>query len=466
MKSIISFLLSFMVSGLLAQDINGSWSSQLEFNGMKLPLQFHFEETENEFTATMDSPQQQAFDLSFTEARRKNDSIFLVMPNLGIEIQGKIIAKNLINANFEQGFLTTEIEIKRQDEKKKTTNELNRPQTPKPPHTYQEIEVTYTNQKAGIELAGTLTLPKDCQSCKALILISGSGAQDRNSEIFNHQLFKVVAAYFSSNNIAVLRFDERGVGKSRGKFSGATTHDFVDDVEAGLEFLLKQKYFQPTQIGLYGHSEGGMVAPLLAEKNKAIDFLVLIAPPVVPLPELMLKQQELIGKSTGMTKAMVEFYKKINKEVYAIITSTTKLDSLEEKLEEYYNQQIESYPQLGKDTGVSSDEYKEMMIQAYTDPWMFTFLKINPADYLTSLKIPVNAFFGEKDLQVSPKENAELLTQLIGENHPKNKIEIKPNLNHLMQNATTGSIAEYGMIEETISEDLLKEILNWIKELD
>lgn len=209
-----------------------------------------------------------------------------------------------------------------------------------------------------------------------------------------------------------------------------------------------------------------MIAPILANQNEVVDFLVLIAPPVTPIPELMLKQQELIGKSTGMTDAMVKFYEQINKEVYQLITSTEDIDLLKNKLEKFYNQQIEDYPQLGKDSGISAEDYKKSMIQAYTDPWMFTFLNINPADYLASLKIPLVAFFGEKDLQVSPKENADLLIELVGKNHPKNHIEIRANLNHLMQNSTTGSIAEYGMIEETMDEKLLEEILAWIQDLE
>lgn len=465
MKKALLLFLCLSTVLLNAQNISGNWKTQLEFSGMSLPLQFNFEEVNEELKATMDSPQQQAFDLAFSEAIRKKDSIFLKMPNLGIEIKGAIKSANLIKAQFKQGFLTTEIEINKRES---AADEIQnpRPQTPIPPYNYEEIEVSYINTKENFKLAGTLTFPKDCNTCKAVILISGSGAQDRNSEIFNHQLFKVVADFFSSNDIAVLRFDERGVGESEGKFAGATTYNFVSDVEAGIEFLQNQTHFKPSQIGLYGHSEGGMIAPILANQNEVVDFLVLIAPPVTPIPELMLKQQELIGKSTGMTDAMVKFYEQINKEVYQLITSTEDIDLLKNKLEKFYNQQIEDYPQLGKDSGISAEDYKKSMIQAYTDPWMFTFLNINPADYLASLKIPLVAFFGEKDLQVSPKENADLLIELVGKNHPKNHIEIRANLNHLMQNSTTGSIAEYGMIEETMDEKLLEEILAWIQDLE
>jgi len=463
MKYIV-FLLMLVSGSCFAQDVNGAWTTQLDLNGMKLPLVIHFDESKEKFSATMDSPQQQAFDLVFSEAKREKDSIFLSMPNLGIDIQAKVINENLIEGNFKQSFYTTNITLKRK--KKDDSDQINRPQTPKPPFNYKEIEVTYASPKAGIELAGTLTLPNNCDSCKAVILISGSGAQDRNSEIFNHKPFQVVADFLSSNHIAVLRFDERGVGKSEGKFTGATTYDFVDDVEAGVAFLMQQEYFQPTQIGLYGHSEGGMVAPLLAERNNTVDFLILIAPPVVPIPELMLKQQELISQTTGIQPAMIKFYNQINTEAYKIIADSKDLDELKPKLEAFYQQKIEDHPKIGQDGGMTAEEYKETVMQAYTDPWMYNFLKMTPKEYLNGLELPIFGVFGEKDLQVSPEENAELLTQLIGKKHPKNQIKIKPNLNHLMQNSTTGSIAEYGMIEETISEELLSEMLEWINKLD
>ena len=461
MKTNFTLLVFFFSLNLIAQDINGSWSTQLEISGMKLPLVFHFEEAEDQFSASMDSPQQQAFELAFSEALRKKDSLFLKMPNMGIEIKAKIKSEEAIEAHFKQGFYSSEIQLKRK--RGDDSDGLKRPQTPKPPFTYEEIEVTYTNQKAGIDLAGTLTVPENCESCKAVVLISGSGAQDRNSEIFNHQLFKVVADFLSSNNIAVLRFDERGVGESEGKFTGATTYNFVDDVEAGVSFLLEQNHFQPTQIGLYGHSEGGMVAPLLAKQNENIDFLILIAPPAVPISELMIKQQELVSQTAGLDAATIKFYEQINQEAYALIKASKDLEELTPKLQKFYTQKIEDHPNLGKDGGMTAQEYKQTVMQAYTDPWMYNFLKMDPADYLSALKLPTLAFFGEKDIQVSPKENAERLIELIGENNPSNKISIQPNLNHLMQNATTGSIAEYGMIEETIDQDLLNEILEWLE---
>lgn len=469
MKICIRFLLlSICLSSFpLHAQIEGTWYANLNVQGVNIPLVFHFEADENNtWIGKLDSPKQNAFDIPMDEVYFKNDSLSLQLKALAISYQGKKLAEE-VKGTFKQGGFQTALQLKREKEEVKE-KETKRPQEPKPPFPYEEEDIQFLNEKDSIWLAGTLTYPKNKSNFPWVVMISGSGAQDRNSELLGHKPFLVAADFLSRNGIGVLRFDDRGTAESEGDFSTATSLDFMEDAYAAVQYLKNNEELSPRKIGLYGHSEGGMIAPLLADNYaNAVDFLVLLAPPAVPISELMLKQQELISLSSGIEMDEIEINAQINKDAYALINehNLTEIDALSESLNAFFKGVTTEYPQIGASMGLSNEQYVTTMVDAYTNPWMVYFLKYKPETHLKDLKLPILALFGEKDLQVSALENAKKMKSIIAKKNAKNEVTTFPNKNHLFQTSETGDISEYAEIEETISEEVLLKVKNWIKSL-
>ena len=460
-------LFSIVYTTSLFAQIEGTWYANLNAAGINIPLVFNFEKTSNnKWNGTLDSPNQQMFDLQLDLVQFKNDSLQLKANALGIYYKGKKNNK-AINGVFKQGMFKAELALTR-EQKKPEEKKLNRPQEPKPPFPYTEETIQFLNKKDSITLAGTLTYPKNKSNYPIVVMISGSGAQDRNSEILGHKPFWVAADYLTRNGIGVLRFDDRGTAESEGDFSKATSLDFMEDAYAAVQFLKDDLRFKHTEIGLYGHSEGGMIAPLLANTyTNKVDFLVLLAAPAVAITDLMLKQQELVSLASGIDDEEIKINAKINSGAYQLITQfeATENSSLQNELQNYFTKVTEEYPQIGASMGLSNQRYIISMVSAYTNPWMVYFLKYKPKEHLKNLKLPVLALFAENDLQVSAQENSTKMKELILGKNPKNEVKTFSNKNHLFQNSETGNIAEYAEIEETISTEVLQKIASWVKSL-
>lgn len=470
MKICIRFLFAIisLLSVQLHAQIEGTWYSNLSTQGIHIPLVFHFEATENnQWTGKLDSPEQKSFGIPIDKVSFKNDSLQLQIKALGISYKGKLI-KRQIQGVFKQGALAAKLDLdrtKKQVEEKK----LNRPQEPQPPFPYHEEEVQFLNKKDSIWLAGTLTYPKNKTNFPIVVMISGSGAQDRNSEILGHKPFLVAADYFTRNGMGVLRFDDRGTAASEGDFSSATSKDFMEDVYAAVEFLKNDERFTSNTIGLYGHSEGGMIAPLLADSYKnSVDFLVLLAPPTEPISELMLKQQELVSLSSGIGSDEIALNAQINKSAYQIINQyeIDQIEPLTENLNTYFESVTAEYPEIGGSMGLTNEQYIKTMVSAYTNPWMVYFLKYKPENYLKNLELPILAIFAEKDMQVSAPENADKMKSIILKKNKKNEVITFSKKNHLFQTSETGDVSEYAEIEETISEEVLQKVKNWVLSLN
>jgi pimeloyl-ACP methyl ester carboxylesterase len=462
------FVLFFLFSIPLHAQIEGSWYADLSVQGMKIPLVFHFENApENQWTGKMDSPNQRAFGILIDEVTFRNDSLKLKVKSLGLSFSGLKNGQQ-IKGTFNQGAFSTELKLNREEKEVKEESQLKRPQEPKAPFPYQEEEVQFLNERDSIVLAGTLTYPKNKTNFPVVILISGSGAQDRNSEILGHKPFLVTADYLTRNGIGVLRFDDRGTGASEGDFSSSTSLDFMEDVRAAVQFVKNKENLKSSKVGLYGHSEGGMIAPLLADTYpNAVDFLVLLAPPAVAISELMLKQQELVSLASGIEAEEIELNAKINKEAYALINAydENETSSLKNELRKYFNGVIEVYPEITENMSMGKPQYIKAMVSAYSNPWMVYFLKYKPETHLKNLKLPILALYGEKDVQVSAPENAKKMKSLILKKNLKNEVITFPKMNHLFQTSETGNIAEYAEIEETISPKVLLKVKDWIKSL-
>ncbi len=452
---IILFLLACLTT--YAQDITGKWYGVLKVQSVKLRIVLNVNKDKENYKATMDSPDQNATGIPVNKIIFKDKKIIFEVAQAGIKYEGILNDNNIIEGDFKQMGKSYPLNL---SHKKIESTPTKRPQEPKPPYPYNSEEVTFKNNKANINLSGTFTYPKNCKNYKVVILISGSGPQNRDEEIFGHKPFAVIADYLTRNKIGVLRFDDRGVGKSEGNFKTATTKDFADDVISAIKFLKVKKNVK--EIGLIGHSEGGIIAPMIANKTKDISFIVMLAGPGIRGDKLMLMQSKYLLEAAGTKKEEIEKAFKANAGAFKIITQAKEQDKLKNDLKAYISNDIDkSNKPLSK---AQKEKFIAMQIKALTTAWMQYFLKYDPSKNLEKLKCPTLILIGEKDLQVPPKENFKAIRQAIKKNANKD-ITLKElkGLNHLFQHCKTGSPLEYGKIEETFSPQALEEIMEWIK---
>lgn len=338
-----------------------------------------------------------------------------------------------------------------------------RPQEPKRPYPYREEEVTIENASAKLKLAGTLTLPKGDGPFAAVVLISGSGPQDRDESLLGHKPFLVLADHLTRRGIAVLRCDDRGVGKSTGDHATATSADFATDVEACVAYLKTRKEIDSKKIGLIGHSEGGLIAPMVAARSSDVAFLVLLAGPGVLGEELLYKQGQLVLASTGADEMTLKAARELQGSMFRAVRETNNADELRQRLDEIVK------AALAKSTEAEQKEFEKMKPAVAAQqtmllsPWFRYFLTYDPAPTLAKVKCPVLAINGEKDVQVSPRENLEGIEKALkaGGNSDVTVQELK-HLNHLFQTCKSGAVSEYGTIDETFAPSALELISEWI----
>ncbi len=464
MRKIAILLISIFISfSLFGQNITGQWNGILKVQGIQLRLVFNIEKSDTGFLATMDSPDQGAKGIPVTSVSFENSIIKLELPNLYIQYQGTLDEENTIVGDFKQGGISLPLNLTREMPEKEV---VIRPQEPAKPYSYYSEDIIFENVNDNIRLAGTLTLPTKDGVFPAVILISGSGPQNRDEEVFAHKPFLVLADHLTKNGLAVLRFDDRGTAKSEGDFKTATSLDFAQDAESALNYLLTRKEINKRKIGLIGHSEGGIIAPMLAAKSKDISFIVLLAGTGISGSELLLLQQELIGRAYGQSDSILEKTKSVNKEAFNIILKSENNESLKSDLSEYIKQTSIDNSASGKPDGMTDDDFIAIQVNQLTSPWMYFFLRYDPAPTLEKVKCSVLALNGSKDLQVPAKVNLEAIAKALKKARNKN-VTIKeiPNLNHLFQECETGAPNEYAIIEQTFSPIALNEISNWIKKL-
>lgn len=335
-----------------------------------------------------------------------------------------------------------------------------RPQELKGPYPYRQEEVSYLNPVVGIRLGGTLTLPRSTGPFPAVLLITGSGQQDRDETILGHKPFLIIADYLTRRGIAVLRVDDRGIGASTGDFDKSTTADFATDVRAGINFLETRSDIDHKRIGLIGHSEGGMIAPMVAARSSDVAFIVMMAGPGVPGEQLLLDQNALIERAMGTPEKEIAVFLQMEKKSFAEILRDRDEARAKVRLTEIAQQAIAELPQKDR---AQAKQTLMAQIKKLNSPWMRYFLGIDPAVALRRVHCPVLAINGSLDLQVPPKENLPAIAAALaaGGNQDYTLSEI-PRLNHLFQTAGTGAPSEYASIEETISPVALEIIGNWI----
>ena len=447
--------------GHLMKKLAGSWSGSLKVQGMQLHLVMNVSfNASDSVIVTFDSPDQGARDLPSSKAEQVDDSIFVSSKAIGGKFSGKVNPEvSSIAGIWKQSGMSFPLTLERQE--KRIT--LNRPQEPKSPFPYRTKEVTFPNAIGGFELAGTLTIPEKDGRYPVAILITGSGPQNRDEELLGHKPFLVLADYLTRQGFAVLRYDDRGVAKSKGEFKMATTIDFATDAEAALDFVKKQPEIDSTRVGFIGHSEGGLIAPIVASSRKDVAFIVLMAGPGLTGEKILLLQSALISKTEGEDEKSIKTNDKLSSDMYSVLKKNSDNAKAGQKLRtliadfDKKNAKDTSYHRL-------SESEINAQVESLTSPWFRCFIILNPEDYLSKVTCPILAINGSLDLQVPPKENLQAIEKaLIFGGNSTYVIEELPGLNHLFQTATTGSPSEYSKIEETISPVALEVIEKWLE---
>ncbi len=443
--------------------IEGIWEGKLKVPGVELRIVCKISKNpDGSLTATLDSPDQGVTGIAVEKVMVKDNTLYLEINSVGGIFEGKISSDFLtIEGHWKQSGQTLPLTVKRVDK----AVEMLRPQEPKKPYPYIEEEVVYENKEAEITLTGTLTLPSEQDSFPAVLLITGSGPQDRNEAIAGHRPFLVLADYLTRQGIAVLRVDDRGVGESTGDFSQATSGDFASDVLAGIEYLKARKEINPKKIGLIGHSEGGIIAPMVAAKSSDVAFIVLMAGTGLTGEEILYLQGALISRAMGVSEEDIIKNRQFNEKIFSLIKEGKDEKTIEEKLRQMFMEDWEKMSDEKKEQIGDPEVFLKVQLQSLLSPWLKFFLTYDPKPTLSKVKCPVLAINGEKDLQVPPKENLSAIKDALVAGGNKNfTIKELPGLNHLFQTAQIGVPAEYAKIEETISPIALKIIGDWILE--
>lgn len=440
------------------------WEGKLKISSVSLRLVLKvFNKSDGSLGSFLDSPDQSANNIPVSSITMTEDSLKFAIQTIGASYTGKIYRDSaMIKGTFKQGPMALPLELKKVDK----LVEIKRPQNPQKPYPYNDEEVTFENKSANIMLAGSFTYPKGDGKFPAVVLVTGSGPQDRDESLMNHKPFLVISDYLTRNGIAVLRYDDRGIAKSKGNFATATSEDFATDALAAVEYLKTRKEIDPKKIGIAGHSEGGLIAPMCAVNSNDVHFIVMIAGPGVAGREILLLQAKLINLASGESEEKIIKGNQLSEKIYDIVLNEPDNDKAEKKIKAMYD---EIYPTLTDAEKKEEDAQKPMMaqqIKQILSPWFRFFLKYDPRPTLENVTIPVLALNGGKDLQVDPKQNLPEIEKALKAGENKNfKIVELPGLNHLFQKCKTCTVTEYGQLEETFSEDALKIIKDWILEV-
>ncbi len=434
--------------GMEAEAILGDWNGVLELPGGKLTLVFHIVRKGDGLSATLDSPDQAAMGIPAGEVGFTDGKLTVAVPSIAGRYEAKLEA-GALDGTWSQGGTSLPLDLQ-----PGAPAVAGRPQEPKPPFPYLQEEVKIANTQDGVTLAGTLTLPKGEGPFPAVVLVSGSGPQNRDEELMGHRPFLVLADALTRGGIAVLRYDDRGVGESTGYFATATTQDFATDTAAIVAWLEDRP--EIGQIGIAGHSEGGLVAPMVATDSEIVDFLVLLAAPGLPGEEILVSQADRMFEIQGLPEGFRQQNATLQRQAFARGQEGDK-EGLRAILTKMFALQS---PGLG---GEALEAQLNNQVAFLTSPWFSMFAVYDPAPALQRLHLPVLVLNGGKDVQVLPESNlAAIRAALEQAGNQQAEIRQLPGLNHLFQPAETGAIGEYANIETTFDEEALAIIRDWI----
>ncbi len=431
-----------------ATPVAGTWEGAIAAGAVKLRIGVAITaQPDGTLVATMDSPDQGAYGLRLSDVRFADGVLTFALRQANGTFEGRLNgAGSEIAGTWTQGGALPLV-LKKVEKIARPA----RPQEPTPPFPYRSDHVAIVNAAGQAVLDGTLTLPEGKGPFPAVVLITGSGAQNRDEEIFGHKPFLVLADHLTRHGIAVLRYDDRGVGKSTGDFASATSEDFAGDAWAAWQALAARPDIDPKRVGLVGHSEGGVIAPMLAAAHPEIAFVVMLAGTGVTGEQVLLGQAAAIMKASGAPDDAIAANAAIQRQVFAILR--------EEKTTARIVERLQAIPVPGP------KEASATLVKQSSSPWMRYFVLHDPAPALAKVRCPVLAIAGERDLQVLPGQNAPAIEKALKQGGNKDATVVRlPGLNHLLQPATTGLPAEYAQIETTIAPAALDAITTWIRE--
>jgi len=464
-KILIILALIFMAAGNVLsrpadsyQDsfLIGNWKGVIQVGGAKFTFLFKFtSDVQNEIKGFLDLPEQDEHEIPIDEIKIVGKSVSLDISKIQRKFEGEISIdqKKITGFYIRGGGMRLPLTLEKTD----LVFSMNRPQLPQPPYPYKEEPVVVVNGKDQTKLAGTLTLPEGAGAFPAIIFISGSGAQDRDESMFGHKPFLVMADYFARRGAAVLRCDDRGAGKSGGSHFAATTAIMATDIGSMWEYLLTRAEIDQKKIFLLGHSEGAVIACLVASQNPRVAGVILLGAPGLSIEENLYLQNSLIRKAEGASDEMIAQANVLQRKIFSVVKDAADNAEAQAKLREIFS--LKMYEHLNDSQKKAVDE----RIAPLLSPYFRDIIKCDPAGYLSKVTCPVFAIIGEKDLQCPPKENIPALEKTLrtSGNQSFQIIEME-GLNHLLQRAPSGAMSEYASIEETISPRALAAISDWL----
>jgi alpha/beta superfamily hydrolase len=461
-------LLSAVLAGMtqVQKKIIGTWEGKLNI-GPGLRIVFHFVETPAGIVkAVADSPDQSAYGLKCDTVVLQDEVIRVEMHRQNAIFSGRLTNDSTLNGTFTQN---TVYPLELRKGVFHAPSAPKRPQTPLPPFPYRSEDIEYDSPDHSLHYGGTLTIPNGKGPFPAALLVTGSGPQDRNEELSDHKVFAVLADALTKNGIAVLRVDDRGVGKSTGVFADATSEDFAKDVNTSLDYLLSRPEVNRKKTGLIGHSEGGMIVPMVASNRNDIDFAVLLAAPGIKIDSLMAEQNAAILRSVGISQSSVNAYIPLYKRLMKIIITASDTADAAGKTISQFRQWAStvdstSLKELGFDSETSIRNVTSLLVEAFRGKWFKYFLSFDPQPFLIQMNCKVLALNGDKDIQVIADSNLRGIESSLKKSKSK-KITVQklPGLNHLFQRCWTCTLQEYAELHETISPAVLKIINDWLK---
>ncbi len=461
---LMALMLPLAASAADHGDIIGDWSGVVSFSGMELRIIFHITGGgDGTLTATMDSPDQGAAGISASGVSFDGDSLIIEVASARAGYYGTYDRDSLfVDGEWRQAGFSIPLRIIKGEDIKPPA----RPQEPERPLPYPEEEVEFENTEAGITLAGTLTMPEEEGPFPAVVLISGSGQQDRDETLLGHKPFFVLADHLTRNGIAVLRYDDRGTGESGGVYGTATTSDFAVDTRTAFDYLKTRKEINGAMTGLIGHSEGGIIAAMVAAESNEIDFIIMLAGPGLKGSEILLTQNLALLEMQGASPDVIKTRKEQLEQEYRILAEGRDREETREMIISVSTPFIERYSAEEIETFGFSEDAVKKRAEMLTGTWLWFFMEYDPASALRTVKCPVLAMIGSLDIQVDPGRNLPAIESALREagNEDFRTVEMT-GLNHLFQTAETGSPVEYARIEETMSPVALEMVSGWILSL-
>lgn len=451
---ILSLFLILSSLSAVAQQVNnttqlvGSWIGKLSFGSRELNIGLNIEQQEGYVVCSLDSPDQGVKGIGCYKNLLTDDAIKVTVSAIGATYEAELVEGNLVGT-FSQGGLSLPLTLKRGEYKPQ------RPQTPAEPYAYTTEEIVFENKAEGAQLSGTLTYPVNYEEYRSgtvpvVLMVTGSGGQNRDEELFDHKPFLVIADFLAKNGIASLRYDDRGIGKSTGPTKNTTTENNLADAEAGIAYLRSLKKFG--KVGVLGHSEGGTIAFMMGA-NKSVDFLISLAGSAANGIDVIVGQNGAAMQLQGVPQEVINDYATALRIVYTDRISGKEIADKSEYIETLCQTHTLTLP----------DNFKSNLVKCITfgGNWLTWFLRYSPSEAISRIKCPVMALNGNLDLQVLSKDNLPVIKENLSRNK-KHMVKEYDALNHLFQHCTPTTALNYGAIEETISEEVLNDIVNWI----